>query len=162
MLFVQWPLAGQKGKTQGTEHTRKNHSPTCRFRSNNSWGKASENVNRRDFYKLRLGHVHVCMWWFSMTRSSAISERPHDASCQLKSCQLLRNSAVWQVLNKSKLWSWRVKVGRCVINMCTQPWRIRVSFIVLIGVINKLTTVELCISPVYRRLAVAKFSKSTM
>jgi len=29
----------------------------------------------------------------------------------------------------------------------------------LIGVINKPTTVELCISPVYRRLAVAKFSK---
>ena len=28
----------------------------------------------------------------------------------------------------------------------------------LIGVINKPTTVELCISPVYRRLAVAKFS----
>jgi len=27
------------------------------------------------------------------------------------------------------------------------------------GVINKPTTVELCISPVYRRLAVAKFSK---
>ena len=31
----------------------------------------------------------------------------------------------------------------------------------LIGVINKPTMVELCISPVYRRLAVAKFSKST-
>jgi len=31
----------------------------------------------------------------------------------------------------------------------------------LIGVRNKPTTVELCISPVYRRLAVAKFSKST-
>ena len=30
------------------------------------------------------------------------------------------------------------------------------------GVINKPTTVELCISPVYRRLALAKFSKSTM
>ena len=30
------------------------------------------------------------------------------------------------------------------------------------GVINKPTTVELCISPVYRRLAVAKFCKSTM
>ena len=29
----------------------------------------------------------------------------------------------------------------------------------LIGVINKPTTVELCISPVYRRLAVAKFFK---
>ena len=31
----------------------------------------------------------------------------------------------------------------------------------LIGVINKPTTVQLCISPVYRRLALAKFSKST-
>jgi len=29
-------------------------------------------------------------------------------------------------------------------------------------VINKQTTVELCISPLYRRLAVANFSKSTM
>jgi len=68
------------------------------------------------------------------TRSSAIAEGPSDASCQLKSCQLPCKSAetlVRQVLNKSKLWSWRVKVGRCVINMCTQPWRIRVAFIVL-------------------------------
>ena len=32
----------------------------------------------------------------------------------------------------------------------------------LIGVINKPTMVELCISPVYQRLAVTKFSKSTM
>ena len=32
----------------------------------------------------------------------------------------------------------------------------------LVGVINKPTTVELCILPVNRRLAVAKFSKSTM
>jgi len=30
---------------------------------------------------------------------------------------------VRQVLNISKLWSWRVKVGRCVMNMRTQPWR---------------------------------------
>ena len=36
------------------------------------------------------------------------------------------------------------------------------SALVVSGVINKPTTVELCISPVYRRLAVAKFSKSTM
>ena len=36
------------------------------------------------------------------------------------------------------------------------------SAAIVSGVINKLTTVELCISPVYRRLAVAKFSKSTM
>jgi len=69
------------------------------------------------------------------TRSSAIAEGPRDASCQLKSCQLPRNSAetilVRQGLNKSKLWSWRVTVGQCVINMCTQPRRDQVAFIVL-------------------------------
>ena len=37
-----------------------------------------------------------------------------------------------------------------------------ICFHCLIGVINKPTTDELWISPVYRRLAVAKFSKSTM
>ena len=30
---------------------------------------------------------------YKRTRSSAIAERPRDASCQLKSCQLPRNSA---------------------------------------------------------------------
>ena len=49
------------------------------------------------------------------------------------------------------------KVGWCVINMCTQPWRDRVASMCH----KQTTTVELCISPVYRRLAVAKFSKST-
>jgi len=39
----------------------------------------------------------------------------------------------------------------------TRPSRLPLS-----GVINKPTMVELCISPVYLRLAVAKFSKSTM
>ena len=33
------------------------------------------------------------------------------------------------------------------------------SAAIVSGVINKPTTVELCISPVYRRLAVAKFFK---
>jgi len=37
------------------------------------------------------------------TRSLVIAEGPRDASCQLKFCQLPRNSAVRQVLNKSKL-----------------------------------------------------------
>ena len=42
------------------------------------------------------------------TRSSAIAEGPRDALCQLKFCQLPRNSAetsvlVRQVVNKSKL-----------------------------------------------------------
>jgi len=35
------------------------------------------------------------------------------------------------VLDKSKLWSWRVTVGQCVINMCSQPWRDQVASIVL-------------------------------
>ena len=43
---------------------------------------------------------------------------------------------VRQVLNKSKLWSCRVTVGQCVINMCTQPWRDRVASIVLWMLLN--------------------------
>jgi len=50
--------------------------------------------------------------------------------------------------------------------MCNKHVHLTVTrssrFHCLIGVINKPTTVELCISPVYRRLAVAKFSKFTM
>jgi len=65
------------------------------------------------------------------------------ASCHATVQKLL----VRQVLNKSKLWSWRVKVGRCVINMCTQPWRVRV-FHCLIGVINKPTTLS-CVYRLY-------------
>jgi len=38
---------------------------------------------------------------------------------------------VQQVLNKSKLWSWRVTVRQCVLNMCTQPWRDWVASTVL-------------------------------
>ena len=38
----------------------------------------------------------------NVTRSSAIAEGPRDESCQLKSCQLPRNNAVQQVLNKNR------------------------------------------------------------
>jgi len=73
--------------------------------------------------------------------SSAIAERPRDASCQLKSCQLPRNSAETTCTTSPKqievmkldsnFMCWRVTVRQCVINMCTQPWRDRVASIVL-------------------------------
>jgi len=98
------------------------------------------------------------------TRSSAIAEGPRDALCQLKSCQLPRNSAETtyrQVLTKSMVWSWRFSRRQCVIDnvhsTMTRPSR----FHCLSCVINKPTADDLWISPVYGRLAVVKFSKST-
>jgi len=86
------------------------------------------------------------------TKSSAIAEGPRDASCQLKSCQLPRNSAellVRQVLKKSKLWSWRVYSGT-MCNKHVHSTMMRSSRLHCpIGVINKPTTVELWISPAY-------------
>jgi len=49
----------------------------------------------------------------------------HSVSWNLANCHAtVQKLLVRQVLNKSKLWSWRVKLGRCVINMCTQLWRV--------------------------------------
>ena len=73
---------------------------------------------------------------------------PSDRAMRLVSSNLANYHAtvqkllIRQVLTKPIVWSWRFSSWQCVI--------------------NKPTTVELCISPVYRRLAVAKFSKSTM
>jgi len=51
---------------------------------------------------------------------------------------------------------------QCEINHDATESAAIVSAVIVSAVMNKRTTVELCISPVYRRLAVAKFSKSTM
>ena len=73
---------------------------------------------------------------------------PSDRAMRLVSSNLpnyhatVQKLLVRQVLTKPMVWSWSFSWRQCVI--------------------NKPTTVELCISPVYRRLAVAKFSKSTM
>jgi len=73
---------------------------------------------------------------------------PSDRAMRLVSSNLANYHAtvqkllIRQVLPKPMVWSWRFSSRQCVT--------------------NKPTTVELCISPVYRRLAVAKFSKSTM
>jgi len=100
-----------------------------------------------------------------ITRSSAIAEGPHDASCQLKSCQLPCNKAETTCMTSRE----RIEVMKLegyigtVCNKYVHSTMTRPScFHCPIGVINKPTTVELWISPVYRRLAVAKFSKSTM
>ena len=68
------------------------------------------------------------------TRSAAIAKGPRDASCQLKSCQLPRNSAETTCMTSPE----QIKVtklegysGWCVVNMCTQPWCNRVASIVL-------------------------------
>jgi len=73
---------------------------------------------------------------------------PSDRAMHLVSSNLANYHAtvqkllIRQVLTKPMVRSWRFSWKQCVI--------------------NKPTTVELCISPVHRRLAVAKFSKSTM
>jgi len=88
-----------------------------------------------------------------------------DASCQLKSCRLPRNSAETTCTTSPEQTEIMKLEGQgglvCskhVLSTVTRSSR----FHCFIGVINKPTTVELCISPVYRRLAVAKFSKTTM
>jgi len=99
------------------------------------------------------------------TRRSAVAEWPRNASCQLKSCQLPRNSAETTCTTSPEQIE-VMKLKRYSKTMCNKhvhstTTRQSCSHC-LVRVINKPTTVELCISPVYRRLAVAKFSKSRM
>jgi len=74
------------------------------------------------------------------------------ANCHATEQKLL----IRQFLTKSMVWSWRFSRRQCVIDnvhsTMTRPSR----FHCLRCVINKPTTIELCISPVYRRLAGAK------
>ena len=99
------------------------------------------------------------------TRNLAIAEGPRDASCQLKSCKLPRNSAETtcttspEQIEVMKLEGYSgTMCNKHVHSTMTRSSRFHCP----ISVINKPTTVELWISPVYRRLAVAKFYKSTM
>ena len=88
-----------------------------------------------------------------MTKRSAIAEGPRDVSCQLKSCQLPRNSAETtcttspEQIEVMKLegYSWPM-CNKHVHSTMTRSSRFHCP----IGVINKPTTGELSISPVYR------------
>ena len=83
-------------------------------------------------YKIISGTVAVHCNLKQETQLSPRYRAMRRVSWNLAGCHAtVQKLLVRQVLNKSKLWSWRVKVGRCVINMCTQPWRVRVAFIVL-------------------------------
>ena len=99
------------------------------------------------------------------TRSSAITEGPRDASCQLKSCQLRRNSAETTYMTspdhidgmKLEIQSQAMRDRQCALN------RDATESLSLSQMCHKQTDDgKLWISPVYRRLAVGKFSKSTM
>ena len=62
--------------------------PKCRL----ARGPAGQQLKYRALVKARLNCDRNGLKQ-EKTRSSAIAEGPHDASCQLKSCQLSRNSA---------------------------------------------------------------------
>ena len=105
-------------------------------------------------------YQNYCNLTTTVTRSSAIAEGPRDPSFQLKSCQLLRNSAETtcttspEQIEVMKLEDYRGPMcNKLVHSTVTRSSRLCCP----IGVINKPTTDVLWISPVYRRLAVAKF-----
>ena len=124
------------GMTHRGRRCTKQGTKVCRYKWHSAaslgWPFAVlkyKNIFQIKYTKAILSTSARKLLWFEITkmltavktRSSPIAEGPRDASCQLKSCQMPRNSAVRQVLNKSKLSSWRVKVSRSVVNRCTQP-----------------------------------------
>jgi len=123
-----------------------------------------------------LRHSKVSVWTLDSRRCGAfdrmnihkkLSCREGTARCvvSVEICQLPRNSAETTCTTspeqievmKLKRYS-KAMCNKHVHSTMTRWSRIRCP----VGVINKPTTVELWISPVYRRRAVAKFSKSTM
>ena len=125
--------------------------------------KSSEFTSRKRIAYLAFANF-ICQTK-TYTKSSAIAEGRGDASCQLKSCQLPRNSAETTCMTSPE----QIKVMKLEGYsgpMCTKhvnSTMMRLSrFHCPIGVINEPTTDVLWISPVFRRLAVAKFSKSTI
>ena len=94
------------------------------------------------YHSLSLASVKsrlVLPFWYWLTRvvpeEAQLSPRDRamrGVSWNLANCHAtVQKLLVRQVLNKSKLWSWRFSWRQCVINMCTQTWCDRVAFIVL-------------------------------
>jgi len=99
------------------------------------------------------------------TRSSGIAEGPHDASCQLKSRQLPRNSAETTCTTSPEQIE-LYEVGGLQWPTCNKHVHSTMTrssrFHCPIVVINKLTTDRVVDITCVLTLAVAKFSKSTM
>ena len=118
-----------------------------------------------------LQHCVHAMW--SNSRRNADQEEqeaqlsPRDRAMRrvdwnLANCHAtVQKLLIRQVLTKSMVWSWRFSRRQCVIDNVHSTMSRPSRFHCLRCVINKPTTDDLWISPVYRRLAVAKFSKST-
>jgi len=99
------------------------------------------------------------------TRSSAIAEGPRDASCQVKSCQLPRNDAeTTRTISPERIEVMKLEADSGpMCNKHVHATMTRYSrFHCPIGVINKPTTDELWISPVYlgQYFILAAFSNS--
>ena len=125
----------------------------------------SPSRNKRNRPMKRISPLFHCCYSATKTRSSAIAEGPRDASCQLKSCQLPRNNAETTCTTNPEQIE-VIKLEGYSGPMCNKHVHSTITrssrFHCPISIINIPTTDELYISPVYRRLAVAKFSKSTM
>jgi len=96
-----------------------------------------------------------------LRRSSAIAEGPRDASCQLKSCQLPRNSAETTCTTSPEQIE-VIKLEGYSGPMCNKHVHSTMTRSSRFHCHKQPTTDKLSILPVYRRLAVAKFSKFTM
>jgi len=122
-------------------------------------------TNFAHFVKIGAVNVEKIVLTEITTRNSAIAEGPRDASYQLKSCQLPHNSAETTCTTSSE----QIEVIKMEVYsgpMCNKHVHSTMTrssrFHCPVCVINKPTTGELWISPVHRRVAVAKVSKSTM
>jgi len=96
-------------------------------------------------------------------------DRAHTDSCIVIGCNLAEQEAQLSPSDRamrlvsSNLANYHATVQKLFIRQILTKPMVRIwNFTWRQCVINKPTTVELWISPVYRRLAVAKFSKSTM
>jgi len=104
---------------------------------------------------------HLTVFFKQEAQLSQRDRTMYRVNWNLANCHAtVQKLLIRQLLTKSMAWSWRfspIRDRQFALNHDAIE-----SAAIVSSVINKRTTFELCISPVYRRLAVAKFSKSIM